>query len=235
VPFDDPFVKVRSYIKKPLLGDRDVKEGYIYGFQIEGYAFTKIGSAPERDSEPSLEASFQARMKEHRDSGWPDLKVVLKKRVPHVFRVEKLIHYHLGAGRLKEQCSCVSSSGKKLNHGNYHIEWFNNSLDEIYTVVTAWQLWMLSMPYSVVQGDEYLLSLEWKCCLKNIRIRNGHDIWLQWLCQHVPKLLMLTKKTTLDTNEWIEDESTAEVHGSFTRNNATGIKVEIKKARTNLF
>jgi hypothetical protein len=233
VPFDNPFIKMRNYINKPLLGENDMKEGYIYGFQLEGCAYTKIGYAAERKNEPSLEASFDARMKEHKRSGWPDLKVVLKKRVPHVHRVEKLIHYHLEAGRMKEQCSCKDSTGRKCDHGN-HTEWFNNSLDEIYTVVIAWKHWISTMPYVELQGGRYHLSLEWKRCLENIQDQNGRDNWLEWLRLHVPELPKLINNATLDTSERIENETTAEGRGSFVRNSTTGIKFEVKRARTYL-
>jgi len=224
---------MRNYINKPLLGKTDMKEGYIYGFQLEGCAYTKIGYAAERESEPSLEASFDERMKEHKTSGWPDLKVVLKKRVLHAHRVEKLIHYHLEAGRMKEQCSCKGANGQKCDHG-YRTEWFNNSLDEIYTVVIAWQHWILTMPYADRRDDRHHLSSEWKSCLENIRIQNSGDNWLEWLRQHVPELPRLINKVTLDTSELIENESSAQGHGSFVRNSATGIKFEVKRTKTNL-
>ncbi|KAH6661903.1 hypothetical protein B0J14DRAFT_312543 [Halenospora varia] len=231
LPFENPFIKMKNYISKPLLGKNDMKEGYIYGFQVEGCAYTKIGYAAERKSEPSLEASFDARMKEHKRSGSPDLKVVLKKRVPHALRVEKLIHYHLETGRMKEQCSCKGSSGRTFDHGN-HTEWFNNSLDEIYTVVIAWKHWILSMPYVELDGGRHHLNSEWKSYLKNIPIQNGHDHWLEWLCQNLPELPRSINKAALDTSEWIENENTTQGHGSFVRNSTTGNKVEIKRAKT---
>lgn len=213
-----------------------MKEGYIYGFQLEGCAYTKIGKAAERDNQPSLEAALAARMKEHKKSGRPDLKIVLKKRVPHVKRVEKLIHYHLEAGRMKEQCSCENSKGEKYNHGN-HTEWFNNSLDEIYTTVIAWEHWILSMPYVELQDGRYhaALGAKWRHHLEQIGdSQNGRDIWLNWLCQHVPELPRGIRMATLDNDESIQKEPTAENHNSFIRTSVTGVKSEIKRTRTNL-
>jgi T5orf172 domain len=234
-PFNDHFTKMRHYITKPLKGDNDMKEGYIYGFQIEGCAYTKIGLAAKRRTEPTLEASFEARMKEHKRSDWPDLKIVLKKRVPHVHRVEKLIHFHLEAGRLKEQCSCIGSKGQELHHGK-HTEWFNNSLDEIYSVVIAWEHWIWNMPYTNLDDGRKHLTPEWKSYvsyLENPRgFQNGRDNWLEWLCRHVPDLPGVTNKVPKDTIQWIEDEAPIEVPGAFVRNTATDIKVEIKRAQT---
>jgi hypothetical protein len=236
IPFGDPFAKLRNYIAKPLMEregmNEDMNEGYIYGFQLEGCAYTKIGYSAARKTQPTVEASLDARMEEHDKACWPGLKVVLKQRVPHVRRVEQIIKYHLEAGRMKEQCSCCrSSKGRSSDHGN-HIEWFNNSLDEIYAVVIAWKHWIRTMPYAESRGGMYTLSPEWRSCLEDIRIQSGRDNWLEWLCKHVPELPRLIQKPTLDTSEWIENERTADGHGSFTRDNATGIKLEIKRVKT---
>jgi hypothetical protein len=212
---------MRNYINKPLLGKNDMKEGYIYGFQIEGCAYTKIGLAAKRESEPSLEAALEARIREHKRDGWPDPKVVLKIEVPHVHRVEKLIHYHLGTGRMKEQCDRGS-----------HTEWFNNSLDEIYTVAIAWNHWILSAPYEELHGGRHHLSEEWKGYLGTVPKQSGKDVWLQWLCRYVHGLPRLISTATLETSKWIEEESTEEARGSFVRNSASGIKVEVKRVKT---
>jgi hypothetical protein len=236
VPFGDPFAKLRSYIAKPLVVKDDMKddmkEGYIYGFQLEGCAYTKIGSSAARTTQPTVEASLDARMDEHEKACWPGLKLVLKKRVPFVRRVEKIIQYHLEAGRMKEQCSCCKgSNGRRFDHGN-HIEWFNNSLDEIYAVVIAWKYWILSMPYTESYGGRYNLSSEWRSNLEDIRNQSGRDNWLEWLCKHVPELSRRIQKTPLDAREWIENDRTAESRGSFVRDSATGVKVEIKRVKT---
>lgn len=230
VPFDDPFAKVRNYIKKPLSGDRDKEEGYIYGYQLDGCAYTKVGYGKIRPNNPSLDGSLGERMKEHKKPGQPDLKVVLRSRrqVPHAHRVEKIIHCHLAAGRMREQCSCKISSGLKCGTHRNYTEWFNNSLDEIYTVVIAWEHWILSKPYAESHDGRYYLSSEWKSRLENIRIRSDRDNWLEWLYEHVPGS---TNKTS-DTTEGIEDKCITQNHGSFTRYDATGTKKEIKRVNT---
>ncbi len=240
-PFHDPFIKMKNYINKPLLAKEDAKEEYIYGFQVEGYAYTKIGYAVMRDTEPTLEADFDARMKEHQDADWPDLQVVLKVKVHHAQRMEKIIHYHLEAGRMRERfCSCDGSSEEPCKHGS-HIEWFNNSLDEIHTVAKAWRRWMLSMPYGQLDDDSpHLspelkirhLSPEWKACLENVQTQVDRNNWLDWLCQRVPELPRFITKASWDTGVYIEDESGAEVRGSFMRNSTNGKSSLIKRSRT---
>jgi hypothetical protein len=132
------FTKIKNYIIKPLGGENAMNEGYIYGFQLEGCAYTKIGLSAGRKTQPTAEASWESRMKEHKRSDRRFLKIVLVKRVPHAHLVEKLIHYYLEVGRMKEWCTRRGSKGQELHHWN-HTEWFSNSLDEIYTVVISWE------------------------------------------------------------------------------------------------
>lgn len=105
VPFDDPWVKLKAYLNKPL-GSKDMEDGYIYGFQLDGCTYTKIGYAAQRKNKPSMEA----RMKQHERCGWADAMTVLRKEVPHAHRVEQIIHYHLEAGRMKEKCPIKGSN-----------------------------------------------------------------------------------------------------------------------------
>ena len=249
-PFANPFTKMRTYINKPLgTGVDDLKEGYIYAFQLDGCPYTKIGksavredkSESESDSEvpkcKTAEASLAERMHEHELNRGPDLKAVFEIKVPFVGRIEKLIHYHLEAGRMKEKCSCTNSKGKPLNHGN-HVEWFNNSLDEIWTVATAWKHWIDSMPYvKELEDDTKLLQLspEWRTRLEEIRgFQPGRDVWLDWLRQHVPEVRKMLIKDSIESDEWIGNKSTAASRASFIRSNAAGVRSEIKRVRTNL-
>jgi hypothetical protein len=139
----DPFEKIRKYICKPFRDPHGRAEVKIYGFQIESCPFTKVGEAGKRDNEPDLDASLQARLREHEESGRHGLSVVMDFSVIHGPRIEKLIHYHMDAGRLKEKCSCVGRGGQKLRHAHEHKEWFKNSLDEIWTITIAWRYWSL--------------------------------------------------------------------------------------------
>ena len=223
---------MQTYIRKPLgSGETDLKEGYIYAFQLDGCPYTKIGkSAIRKDKTP--EASLAARIKDQEDACCPDLKIVLSKPVPFVGRIENLIKFHLEAGRMKEKCLCKGPKGQELAHGN-HIEWFSNSLDEIWTVVIAWQHWILSMPY--IQGDEglYHLSSAWKEHLEGVGdCQIDRDVWVDWLCQHMPELRGVLMKDTTESSESIETQSAAKVPGSFVRSSAAGLKSEIKRVRT---
>lgn len=236
VSMTNPFEKIRKYICKPFKDSHGTAEGAIYGFQIEGCAFTKVGEAGKRDSEPDLDASLQARMREHEESGRHGLSVVMEFPVIHGQRIEKLIHYHMDAGRMKEKCSCVGRDGQRLRHAHEHKEWFNNSLDEIWTITIAWRHWSLTMPYVKGYKDMYYLRPEWKSRLESLdRVqREGRDNWLEWLCKHVPDMPEAIKKATMDRARTMEEEEEARsaVHASFMRNSADGVKCEIKRTRT---
>jgi hypothetical protein len=230
-PFQDPLTKIKRYISKPLVGDTDMKEGYIYGFQLDGKPYTKIGLAATRKGEPSLDECLKKRMEEHKDCGWHDVKIVLKHRVHHVHRMETIIHYHLESGRMKEINSCTPLNGRDCKHKT-HREWFNNSLDEITTVVIAWKYWINCMPYGERDGDRHLLNPEWISRLGHIRNEFGRDNLLGWLCHHVPEVPRSITKVALNNTEWVEDESVKKSTGSFVRNSATGKNFEIKRSQT---
>lgn len=233
-PFEDKLKKMRKYISEPWgSGKTDLKKGYIYAFQLDGCAYTKIGKSAIRKAK-TPEGSIVKRIKEHKGERGHGIRIVLGKPVPFVGRIENLIKFHLAAGRMREKCSCKGSKGQPLNHGN-HIEWFSNSLDEIWTVAIAWQHWILSSPYVKLDAKSYALSPEWEGYLKDIRVfQTDRDVWLDWLSQHVPDVRKVLIKNGVESSEEVGDQSTAEVRASFVRSNAAGTKSEIKRARTNL-
>ena len=58
--------------------------------------------------------------------------------VPHVYRVEALVHTELGSNRVTETgCAC----------GNNHIEWFKEHPSHARAVVLRWSNWMRKNPY----------------------------------------------------------------------------------------
>jgi hypothetical protein len=106
-----------------------MKGGYIYGFQLDGCAYTKLANQ-QNETEKTPEDSLVERIKKHvRDRG-PALRAVFKIPVPFVPPERNLVKIHLAAGRMRKKCSCKNYKGQPLNHGN-HIERFSNSLDKI--------------------------------------------------------------------------------------------------------
>ena len=184
-----PFIlsseKLIQYIKKPLC-DKDL-EGYVYCFQVDNCRFNKIGSTAQREDEEDLQRSFTKRMKEHKDCGWHDAKLVGHWFVPHAKRVEKIIHYHFEARRKKETDMPEGSNGRTCKHKS-HIEWFDVSLNEIWTVAFAWSHWIKMCPYEEDKSshDLYNLRPEWRDKLNTLSVER-EDRWLQWLCRYSPQ------------------------------------------------
>lgn len=192
-PFKHPSKDMIKYIKRPL-GSQDLKEGYIYCFQVEGCALNKVGSATLRKGDKSLMASFEKRMKEHERCGW-HAEPVFKLRVPHAHRVERIIQHHFVAGRREEQNTCKGSNGRKCKHG-IHIEWFEVPLDEIWTAVRAWSRWIETNPYVEINGN-LCLSPEWIENLNTVGIESDH--WLEWLYRYAPEPTAVIRAVALET------------------------------------
>jgi hypothetical protein len=88
-----------------------------------------------------------------KDESIPDVQ-----QVPHISRVEALVHLELiQHRRIEEKCSgCFKS----------HLEWFEISKDIAIGVVRKWSAWMATLPYEkhMKDGEEQwtLKSEEWK-------------------------------------------------------------------------
>jgi hypothetical protein len=183
-PFILPSEKLIQYIKKPLC-DKDL-EGYVYCFQVDNCRLNKIGHTAQRKDEKELQRSFTKRMKEHKNCGWHDAKLVGHWFVPHAQRVEKIIHYHFEARRKKETDMPEGSNGRTCKHKS-HIEWFDVSLNEIWTVAFAWTHWITMCPYEEKKSSLGLYNLrsEWREKLDTLSVER-EDCWLQWLCRYAP-------------------------------------------------
>lgn len=175
-----------------------LKDGYIYGFMIDGCVFTKIGFAAQRKNKKSLLDSLNHRlMNEHKKCGWTKLKqVVTPCHVPHARKVEKIIHYHLEADRKREVNMCKESDGQQCKHEK-HTEWFDTPLPRINEVMRAWKRWIEAKPYIKV-GKEMCLSPEWQRNLDTVpNPKAGEDaliVWLQWIDYYVPGPVMPTRE-----------------------------------------
>ena len=123
---------LRELVENPLDLEKERKSGYIYAYRAQGiFGFVKIGHTT-RD--------IDTRMAEWRVQCQHDPETVLGSngQVPHVARVEKLIHAELKEFRHK-QTKCVC--------GTIHIEWFGVSHLDVAVVVEKWSAWMETKPY----------------------------------------------------------------------------------------
>ena len=142
---------LRELVGIPLDLEKEGKSGYIYAYRTQGiFGFIKIGHTT-RD--------INTRMAEWQAQCWHDPETVLGSnyRVPHVARVEKLIHTELKDFRHKQtKCIC----------GVIHIEWFEVSHLDVAVVVEKWSSWMETNPY-----------------YPNGLLKGQHQEWLEELCK----------------------------------------------------
>ncbi|PVH70589.1 hypothetical protein DL98DRAFT_540729 [Cadophora sp. DSE1049] len=236
IPFNDPLKNFVKYIKTPLTPTHTL-EGYIYCFEIEGTTMNKIGSALPRSMSVeetkvpiTLEESLVKRMSEHKGTWGSAPKVLLKLKVPYARRIEKIIHYHLEHGRMKELANQIQSEKEKKIP--VHNEWFNNSFAEISIVMKAWRHWSLMMPYVKAKQDgkpAHSLSPHWEACLKTLKPQPFRDHWMDWLYEHVPEL---GKQMPLSAKERIEKERSVQRPGTIVRSNAAGTKWVLQRSGT---
>lgn len=210
-PFNDPLKKLKQYIKTDLPPSHTL-EGYIYCFQVEGTNKNKIGSALPRYRKQNgervpipLEKSFVMRMNQHKLERGTAPKVLLKIKVPYARRIEKIIHYHLEPGRMRESPSAVrqAKSKKKIP---VHLEFFNNSFAEISKVMKAWGYWSSMMPYeeTMKNGNPvHCLTAHWEECLQGLKAQPFRNNWLDWLYKNVPEV---ERQLPLSAKELIEKE-----------------------------
>lgn len=101
------------------------------------FGFVKIGKTSGKSTEKRLHAwrlQCGHKIEEHmRD------KEAFAEQLPHVYRIEALVHEELREVRLREQ-GC-----KKC--GAWHQEWFLVSPEHARAVIQKWTKFMLSKPY----------------------------------------------------------------------------------------
>lgn len=124
-------------------------EGHIYIYLLPGeFKTVKIG-VTQRPVQTRLdEWTGQCNHKTYLAYPLPDTPEL---KVPHVYRVEALVHAELAANRLEElECSC----------GTKHGEWFGEELAHARKVVVKWSDWMRKHPYQEVQTGRWELKEE---------------------------------------------------------------------------
>lgn len=118
------------------------KPGYLYVYSTPGdFGLRKIGITKYKDVQKRLNEW------EKKCNRPPIIVYPIEERdnvlVPHVKRLEKLIHRELKDYQLQEQsCSC-----RKL-----HKEWFDTRDNHIIAVVRRWTTWMQQQPYESYAG-----------------------------------------------------------------------------------
>lgn len=123
---------IREQIKNPLT-KREVKEGFLYVYSYElDFGYCKIGITTRSHEQRFSE--FRRKCKAQ-----PKLAYITPVKIPHVERVEKLVHAELQAVRFKMKCGC----------GVEHKEWFKTPSTDFKAVVKKWADWIQQQPYNI--------------------------------------------------------------------------------------
>ena len=138
---------LQDQIKKPL-GAGDYKEGFIYIFwDKEHFGRLKIGHTND----------LKRRLKDwdrqcNREHSYHPNGGTTRVTMPHVLRVERLIHAELKNFREKRMCEGC---------GKTHIEWFQIEETHAVKVARKWQEWIMRKPYVFDEGaQEWVLRRE---------------------------------------------------------------------------
>lgn len=131
---------LKKMVARPL-SQPDMKEGFIYIFWDEGnFGFIKIGRT--NDLERRLKEWNKCKSTHSYHPSSRDGRLL---KVPHVQRVERLIHIELTNIRKKRACDTCKNT-------RTHTEWFALSEAKAVEVFQKWRGWILQEPYE--ENDE---------------------------------------------------------------------------------
>ncbi|KAJ5101072.1 hypothetical protein N7456_007124 [Penicillium angulare] len=136
------------------------KKGFIYIFWHQGnFGFLKIGLSGHVDRRFK---EWAKQCKKKVGEYYPKREnTEISKEIPHIYRVEALVHLELiQHRRIETKCHGCAKS---------HNEWFEVSLDSAIDVVRKWSTWMQTEPYErrIVAGKEQFVLKSPDCSLVN--------------------------------------------------------------------
>ncbi|USP82291.1 hypothetical protein yc1106_09565 [Curvularia clavata] len=143
IPVSDALI---MEIKKPL-GASETKSGFIYMFWDKRY-FGKVKIGRTNDIKRRLKEWNKKCGKTHSYLSQDDRSCV---EMPHVGRVERLIHTELKECREKRKCEGCET---------LHQEWFGENEVHAVKVVRKWQEWMMQRPYVMNATGQWELRPE---------------------------------------------------------------------------
>ena len=145
-----PSQTVATVLTKPLT-PRDLQSGILYLYtRSSSPGFVKIGLTTV-----SIQSRFNAWS---RECGYTPLLADSFDNVPHIYRVEQLVHFELAKHwRVEKQCQKCSRQ---------HREWFEITTEEAVRIAGLWAEWMsLADPY----GSQGMLKEVWRAEIQNLR------------------------------------------------------------------
>ena len=130
---------LRETLEKSLTS-RAKTDGLIYMYWYPGnFGYIKIGYTGRKTISKRL-AEWKRQCKHEAQPHWTS-EMQSAGRVPHVYRVEALVHAELNDYRFQEKCKGC---------GKNHIEWFRVTVEMARRVIEKWSNWMIrKQPYGV--------------------------------------------------------------------------------------
>ncbi|KAL2786941.1 meiotically up-regulated gene 113-domain-containing protein [Aspergillus keveii] len=176
--------KLEKFIVAPLTPADADHSGHIYIYQCKGkFGYYKVGLTT--DLAPRLQ-SWEKQCGRELMSYFPRSEEDLLP-VPHISRVEKLIHAELAEYRRKEECCKATTCGKA------HQEWFQVEEQHALRVVRKWIAWMRKEPYVQINGGStWVLAIHRVGSIKEICTPLSNEIPLQVSLQSAPSLAVPT-------------------------------------------
>jgi hypothetical protein len=183
-PPDKPRLSVVKELEKFIVApiskaDAD-HSGHIYIYQCKGkFGYYKVGLTT--DLAPRLQ-SWEKQCGRELMSYFPRSEEDLRP-VPHISRVERLIHAELAEYRRKEERCQGTTCGKS------HQEWFEVDEQLALRVVRKWIAWMRKEPYVQINGGStWVLDIHLVGSIKEICTPLSKEILLQLPLQSAPSL-----------------------------------------------
>ncbi|KAF2191822.1 DUF1766-domain-containing protein [Zopfia rhizophila CBS 207.26] len=151
-----PVSDVLQEVVEQKLGSLSLKRGFIYIFWLKGvFGYVKIGFAA--DPEKRLKG-WNKGCKETYEFHEASYKNELIE-VPHVHRVERLIHTELKDARMQMKCKGCDKT---------HREWFQVTEAHAIKVFQKWKDWILQHPYEEDEFGEWKLKPSFRSQLHKV-------------------------------------------------------------------
>ncbi|KAL3451520.1 meiotically up-regulated gene 113-domain-containing protein [Aspergillus insuetus] len=176
--------ELEKFIVAPISKADADHSGHIYIYQCTGkFGYYKVGSTT--DLAPRLQ-TWEKQCGRELMSYFPRSEDDLLP-IPHISRVERLIHAELAQYRRREE-SCKSTTC-----GKAHQEWFQVDEQHALRVVRKWIAWMRKEPYVQISGGStWVLDVHRVGSIKEICTPLSKDIPLQLALQSSPSLAVPT-------------------------------------------
>lgn len=182
-----PEISVEQMLKRDLTPREAAQDGFIYIYWFEGnFGHIKIGvttlSPEERLKKWENQCGHVPRLEYPKPSEE-------RQRIPHVFRVEALVHAQLQRCRRRE-LNCK-------NCGRSHKEWFECAPAEAIAAVKKWAMWMKTEPYEMSTTQVWNSVKKCHVAKPTGKLKSEYEHDIQNICKIVPSTANITASQQL--------------------------------------